>query len=94
MEAERPHPRCRSYPGSKNTPAYALLLLAFDCSCLRAAGSVDPFTLSGKVLLGYQDWFNCPGDGAADNNWRSWARGVPAADRLTVDLHPDLRELG
>jgi hypothetical protein len=77
----------------KEYAAYALLLLAFHCSCLRAAGSVDPSTLNGKVLLGYQGWFNCPGDGAPGNNWRSWARGVPAADTLTVDLYPDLHEL-
>lgn len=73
---------------------YTLLLLMFGYSGLRAAdGIVDPSTLNGKVLLGYQGWFNCPGDGSAHNNWSSWARGVPAADTLTVDLYPDLREL-
>lgn len=54
---------------------------------------VDSSTLQGKVLLGYQGWFNCPGDGAPGNSWRTWARGVPAANTLTVDLYPDLSEL-
>jgi len=58
-----------------------------------AANRIDPSTLNGKVLLGYQGWFSCPGDGSPHNNWRSWSRGVPAPDTLTVDLYPDLSEL-
>lgn len=58
-----------------------------------ATDRVDASTLDGKVLLGYQGWFNCPGDGSPGNNWRSWSRGVPAADTLTIDLFPDLSEL-
>jgi hypothetical protein len=70
------------------TACFALLLtLGY------AADVVDSTTLEGKVLFGYQGWFNCPGDGAPDNNWHSWARGAPAADTLTVDMYPDLSEL-
>jgi hypothetical protein len=54
---------------------------------------VDPSSLTDKVLLGYQGWFSCPGDGAPQNNWRSWSRGTPAANTLTIDLYPDLKEL-
>jgi hypothetical protein len=73
----------------------SLFLLAFwAASPVNAASDrVDPSTLNGKVLLGYQGWFNCPGDGSPHNNWRSWAHGVPAADTLTIDLYPDLTEL-
>lgn len=56
-------------------------------------GDPDPKTLDRKVLLGYQGWFNCAGDGAPENNWRSWARGAPAAESLTIDMYPDLSEL-
>ena len=59
---------------------------------LPAAYAVDPGTLEGKVLFGYQGWFNCAGDGSPENNWRSWSRGAPAADTLTIDMYPDLRE--
>lgn len=65
--------------------------------CVLAAASVcaqnvDPSTLEGKVLLGYQGWFNCPGDGNPQPTWRSWARGEPSPQTLTIDMYPDLRE--
>lgn len=71
-----------------------LFISTLACGWLRAADRVDASTLEGKVLLGYQGWFSCPGDGSPHNNWRSWSRGVPSATTLTVDLYPDLRELG
>jgi len=66
----------------------AVVLVA--ASPLSAAG-VDASTLDGKVVLGYQGWFNCPGDGSS-RNWRSWARGTPAPETLTIDMYPDLSE--
>jgi hypothetical protein len=74
-------------------PGRVAFVSLFCCSAVFAADRVDSSTLIGKVLLGYQGWFNCPGDGSPRNSWRSWARGVPAANTLTVDLYPDLREL-
>jgi hypothetical protein len=71
-----------------------VIAAALSCAALQAAERVDASSLQGKVLLGYQGWFNCPGDGSPHNNWRSWSRGVPSADTLTVDVYPDLRELG
>lgn len=56
-----------------------------------AAGEVDASTIQGKVLFGYQGWFNCPGDGS-DRGWRSWSRGVPGPETLTIDMYPDLSE--
>jgi hypothetical protein len=70
----------------------AALLLWLGAALAAAPGDPDPATLDKKVLLGYQGWFNCAGDGTPENNWRSWARGVPAADTLTIDMYPDLRE--
>lgn len=71
-----------------------LIGAVLTCVLMQAADRVDPSTLNSKVLLGYQGWFNCPSDPAPHNNWRSWSRSVPAADTLTVDLYPDLREWG
>src|SRR5690349_19784045 len=67
---------------------FAVLLSA---TVIHAANNVDPSTLEGKVLFGYQGWFNCPGDGSPRPTWSSGARGVPSADTLTIELYPDLR---
>ncbi|MBT5708973.1 MAG: xylosidase/arabinosidase [Verrucomicrobia bacterium] len=57
---------------------------------------VDPSSLSGKIMCGYQGWFNCEGDGA-ELGWTHWARNrkaIPGPDNVTVDLWPDLSEYG
>jgi hypothetical protein len=69
-----------------------LNLLVCLLATAAAAQTVDFTTLEGKVLLGYQGWFNCPGDGDTDRGWRSWARGTPSPKTLTVDMYPDLTE--
>ena len=54
---------------------------------------VDAKTLDGKVLCGYQGWFNTPGDGYS-NGWVHWGQGLsqPDGGRFTVDLWPDVSE--
>ncbi len=55
---------------------------------------VDASTLTGKVLCGYQGWFNCEGDGA-DLGWTHWARHgrkMFGPGNVTVDLWPDVSE--
>jgi hypothetical protein len=60
----------------------------------RLANQVDPNTLSNKLMMGYQGWFACPGDGSAPNAWIHWFRNNnPVATNLTVDLWPDMSEL-
>ena len=55
---------------------------------------VAPPDLGGKVLCGYQGWFNAAADGA-NRGYNHWARGGarPGPGRVTVDLWPDLAEL-
>src|SRR5260370_40775919 len=64
------------------------LLVVFCQAAVQAAGGVDASTLDNKVLIGYQGWVTGPEDGA--QAWTHWARGVPAADTLTVELYPDV----
>ena len=54
---------------------------------------VDPTTLDNKIMAGYQGWFNAAGDGSG-YGWIHWshAGAVPAADNITFDMWPDLRE--
>lgn len=51
--------------------------------------------LAGRVLCGYQGWFNTPADGG-NLGWKHWSRSPrrpPALDTLHVDLLPDVSEL-
>lgn len=55
---------------------------------------VDTSTLRGKVMCGYQGWFNCEGDGMQEG-WTHWAKHrkrLLGPGNVTVDLWPDLRE--
>jgi hypothetical protein len=54
---------------------------------------VDATTLDGKVLCGYQGWFNTPGDGT-NFGFTHWGEGLdrPKGGRFTVDMWPDLSE--
>src|SRR5688572_28993790 len=50
-----------------------------------AERAVDPTTMNRKLLMGYQGWFRCPGDGSLFNRWRHWFRNnTPDAAHLTV----------
>lgn len=54
---------------------------------------IDASTLDGKVLCGYQGWFNTPGDGT-NHGFTHWGQGLERADggRFTIDMWPDLSE--
>lgn len=56
---------------------------------------VDPSTLDAKLIVGYQGWFNCQGDGG-NRNWVHWTkngRNPPGPGNINVDLWPDVSEL-
>lgn len=55
---------------------------------------IDSSTLAGKVMCGYQGWFNAEGDGAR-RGYNHWSRNAarPAPGVVRVDLWPDLGEL-
>jgi hypothetical protein len=56
----------------------------------------DPSTLAHKLIMGYQGWFACPGDGRpGEERWVHWfANNRPTTETTTVDLLPDVSELG
>ncbi len=53
--------------------------------------AVDARSLTGKVMAGYQGWFMAAGDGSGAG-WRHWSRRKPAADNISFEMWPDLRE--
>ena len=56
--------------------------------------AVDPNTLNRKLMMGYQGWFLCPGDGSPVGSWVHWFRNNnPVATNATVDFWPDISEL-
>jgi hypothetical protein len=58
------------------------------------SAELDNKTLNHKLIMGYQGWFACPGDGRPDGNWVHWfTRGKATARTTTVDLLPDVSEL-
>jgi hypothetical protein len=78
----------------------SVLVLVFLAPGLRqparaAVAVVDRGTLTGKVMCGYQGWFNCEGDGA-ERGWFHWTkdRGPLEPGNAKIDLWPDVSELG
>jgi hypothetical protein len=60
----------------------------------RLGPETDPSTLYHKLMMGYQGWFACPGDGSPVNSWIHWFRNNnPVATNATVDFWPDISEL-
>src|SRR6476660_3151667 len=55
---------------------------------------VDPSTLTGKIMVGYQGWFNTPDDGAG-RGWVHWTKkgGPFTPGNAKIDLWPDVSEL-
>ncbi|MCC7505926.1 MAG: T9SS type A sorting domain-containing protein [Saprospiraceae bacterium] len=79
-----------------------LLLFYFLCiKHLAIAQNVDPASVVGKVICGYQGWFNCYGDGSPVASWRHWTAGVyqsnipnPAPGNVRFEVYPDVTEYG
>jgi hypothetical protein len=72
-----------------------LLSLARPCP----SQTVDASTIQGKVLVGYQGWFRCAGDGSPRNVWSRWFRNQStptaaiqssASRDWVVDVFPDV----
>jgi len=67
------------------------MLFAFTWQSAWAGDRVDSGTLTRKLIMGYQGWFGCPGDGAK-LGWRHWG-DLANGPAPTVDMLPDVSEL-
>ncbi|NEA30434.1 twin-arginine translocation signal domain-containing protein [Streptomyces sp. SID13031] len=54
-----------------------------------------PGDVVGKVTVGYQGWFACPGDGSPINRWWHWSRDSsqpPSPSNTTIASWPEMSE--
>ncbi|MET0424119.1 MAG: discoidin domain-containing protein [Actinoplanes sp.] len=59
------------------------------------AEASPPGDVVGKITVGYQGWFACPGDGAPIGGWWHWSRDrfqPPSPGNTTIESWPDVRE--
>lgn len=76
----------------KTCLTFRLLLLLLTSVPAWSSGVISNDTLQRKMLLGYQGWFSCPGDGSGLERWHHWFRGHGPGMKLTVEMWPDTRE--
>ena len=60
-----------------------------------AQAASAPGDVVGKVTVGYQGWFACPGDGAPIGGWWHWSRDrfqPPSPSNTTIVSWPDTRD--
>ncbi|MGE5551398.1 MAG: glycoside hydrolase family 71/99-like protein [Bacteroidota bacterium] len=70
----------------------AILLAVAGCAPVSPPITVESDVV-GKVIVGYQAWFNCAGDGSPVNVWKHWVNGgTPGPGNLKFELYPDTRE--
>jgi hypothetical protein len=61
----------------------------------RADAASPPGDVVGKITVGYQGWFACPGDGAPIGGWWHWSANrsqPPSPTNTTIESWPDMRE--
>jgi len=71
-----------------------LVIRSGQQSFFRLTSGVDASTMNRKLLMGYQGWFACPGDGSANNRWVHWfGNNTPDVANVHIDFWPDTSEL-
>ena len=73
-----------------------IIITIFTCGSFGASAQVDN-KLVGKIICGYQAWFNCYGDGSPVERWAHWSGGkyrsndgFPAPGHLSFEVYPDV----
>ncbi len=64
-----------------------------QASDLFEVDDVDFTTLDGKVMFGYQGWFQHPDEGSARGRWHHWGT-LQDEKTIGVEMFPDMREYG
>jgi hypothetical protein len=80
--------------GDAATASPAVAAPAAAASAAAAAAS-PPGDVVGRISVGYQGWFACPGDGAPIGGWWHWSRDrfqPPSPANTTIVSWPDMRD--
>jgi hypothetical protein len=74
--------------------ALATLAVAFGTSATPAHSASGPGDVVGKITVGYQGWFACPGDGSPMNIYWHWSPDGQEPSNSDSGIHcwPDTRE--
>lgn len=81
--------------------AWSLVFTLLLTITLHSNAQVAPAaqSVTGKLMCGYQAWFNCYGDGSPIERWSHWSSGryrsdtpKPAPGRITFEAYPDVTE--
>jgi len=81
-------------PGTTGSQFNVLLSAAAPNAFFQLRRPLDPTTLDRKLMMGYQGWFACAGDGSPVGSWVHWFRNnSPTPTNATVDFWPDISEL-
>ncbi len=74
-------------PPNENSP----ILGKYETAAPR---KIDPSTLYGKLIFGYQGWFSAAGDGSPLHSWNHWSKNqqLPDAENTRVQMWPDVSE--
>lgn len=70
------------------------MALLFAHGAIANSAPVDTSTIKGKVMVGYQGWFRCPGDGSPANNWLHWSDSEPMPGHFYPPSYPDVTDFG
>ncbi|MFF5083958.1 discoidin domain-containing protein [Actinoplanes sp. NPDC000266] len=77
------------------TAAGSAAALLTDAGGEPARAASPPGDVVGKISVGYQGWFSCPGDGAPIGGWWHWSSDrfqPPSPSNTTIVSWPDLRD--
>jgi F5/8 type C domain len=78
-----------------STVAAGTAAAAIPLVATRAAAASPVGDVVGKITVGYQGWFACPGDGAPIGGWWHWSANrsqPPSTTNTTIESWPDMRE--
>ena len=90
MKTILPIPDLSTNKSIKKSLQLVLISLFLFNSLTKAQVPADPTSIIGKVVCGYQGWFNCTGDGSPINHWSHWSPGNPPQPGIAPNPNPNL----